>query len=290
MRLSLLLLFILIAAGCTGSGGSREITEAYTVPRTGLQIKSFESDLDIVAAGDNFNLDMEIQNVGGARASSAEAELFKKGAFKVDNTPSIGPLSAPDFEYNTPGDVKYLTWRMTAPEVDNDLSYTFEAKVDYTYVTEGKKEFTSLSRERLRAYEDKGESPRSSPSDASIGPVDVRIDVQDVVLVGTSRKDLKIKVVLENIGDGIVMSETEEKDCTMKLGCVSSVVVIIEPGNTCSFNDGVQLSGGDAGYVTCTLDIGTSEERSYLVTAKATYDYQITASTDVTVKGDKSLE
>lgn len=320
---------LVLILGCAGGGSKSEVTEAGVEPGRGVKVTKFVPDYQNLASGDTFSLNLEVKNVGNAVAKGPAGaggpaiNLYRYGTFTKTSTSEDAlktvamVLDPPDLEFNVPGQSDMVNWNLKAPDVSTEYPYSFAAQVHYQYETQARTEVTFLTRERLLATGREGGTIPNSPSESTVGPVEVRIEVpQEVVLRkgGTETgedaddavKNFTIKIVVENIGDGIVQMAgalAGTSDCTKKLGCVSDVYLTVPTawtttdaawervGNDYRYKNNLKLIGGDTGYVTCQFKVkydGKAEtdfEDTVTVFARAVYDYQIEATTDVVVKG-----
>ena len=331
------LVSLVLVIGCTGGAGDPDSIEAGLEPGYGLKVNRFFADYTNLAPGDSFTLELEVKNVGDARALGQNFEeddaypkisLFRKGTFTLDSGTDNTVeqkletvLEPPDLEFNVPGESDSVRWSMIAPSTSTEYPYTFGARVDYGYETNAQMDINVLTRTRLLALGEEGQSISTGNSESTVGPVEVRIEAPDrLILDSKGKKTFPVKIVIENIGDGIVQSaQSVTGDCNKQLGCIDSVKLIVpksfKKADCDGFGDaketkiiadgyaylanGIRLIGGTTGYISCEFTAcpgkdsceddtdfaETDFEETYTIIAEVKYGYQIEAETDVVVKG-----
>jgi hypothetical protein len=136
MRLFILLVlvFVILVSGCVEQG---PISTGST--NDGVVIKQFSFDSSIVNEGDRIGLNLEIQNVGGVKATVKSATLFGPdlSTWSVTGpTPNIAVDLSPSVpEANFEGEARSTRWRVNAPDVNSETNYNFGARIVYSYST-----------------------------------------------------------------------------------------------------------------------------------------------------------
>jgi len=241
-------LSLILVMGCLRSEDSRRPrppAEAEIEYGYGLKILEFAPDYDEIYSGDEFGLNIEVQNVGGYTAQNIRTELGRYGDLDVPAPiQGGGELNPPDEENNIPGDSRYFYWQIKAPEKTSTTDYDVMAKVKYWYSSEASRDYLIMSRERMLERKEQGiESEVESTSTA--GPVEIQFSLQPEEIIlsfaddeGYGIRTFPIRIDIADLGSGIVVTEKEVggeereegrlKECTRKICCVDSVTLYLQ--------------------------------------------------------------
>src|SRR3989338_6490652 len=104
-----LLVMILFFSGCVGNSSKKPTGE-------GIGVVSFNTQTEI-DSGDQFDLDLVVQNFGDSEATKINANLFQTSGIQALNsnvlsTPSLLP---PNNEKGIEGEEQVFTWSLLAP-------------------------------------------------------------------------------------------------------------------------------------------------------------------------------
>lgn len=316
----LLMIVLVLAAGCTQQQARTDVPqpEPGIVPDTGIKIIYLLPDYTNLYSTDKFRLNLQVQNVGDAKAQSVKAELYKYGNFLLSDSQQknlADNLEPPDVKINSPGETAEAEWQLETPQSTSSFDYAFGVKVKYDYRTEAWTDGVIISRERWAARNQLGK-PVEINTGTTTGPLQVSISTREVVLPkteGIAEKTFPVQIKLKNTGNGIANSEIGGCN-TQGVGCVDAVYMYIPTGdattilslNSCSPSStnatsgntitvtftNVTLMGGSSAYISCQI-LAKSDllakpdlDYSFKIKAAADYRYQVEGETTVAVQGE----
>ena len=192
-----LLLAVAVVAGCVGQAPATR--EVKVVANDGLQISSFAAEPSSVDVGDSVTFMLEVENVGGIKATDVFAHLLGvEGQWRqltsgnplvTDSSKSLGSMTPPNPTFNEPGDFKVTTWTYKTPAIAPGLQYTADvtAEVLYRYNTTGALVIKAIGETFLRTeYLAKGRTPA--------GPVITNTNAPVKILVPDTQASYYIRV------------------------------------------------------------------------------------------------
>ncbi len=316
----LLMLVLVLAAGCADQQARPQVPqpEPSVVPDTGIKIIYLLPDYTNLYSKDSFRLNLQVQNVGDAKAQNVNAELHKYGNFQLTDGQQkklADSLEPPDVSTNSPGETAETEWQVKTPETSASFDYNFGVKIKYDYRTEAWTDGVILSRERWKTLNQLGKAVEINTG-TTIGPIQVSVSTRETVLPaveGIAEKTFPVQVKLQNMGGGVVNSERSSCN-TQGVGCVDYVYLYIPTGDptttfslescspastnttagdttTVTFSN-VSLMGGSSAYLSCNIKASSDLlakpdlEKSFRIKAGADYRYQVEGETMVTVQGE----
>jgi len=128
--IALLILGVVVLSGCTKSTAS-------TGGSAGVVITSFVADPTVIQGGEEVYLLMDIQNKGGTKANSIEANIIglptggSTGWIVQQTSPPPAELLPP--EKGMEGESTTVEWTLKSPESQTDIDYPLEGAVKYRY-------------------------------------------------------------------------------------------------------------------------------------------------------------
>lgn len=316
----ILLLFLILLAGCAEQQTRPQVPqpEPGVVPDTGIKIIYFLPDYTNLYSKDSFRLNLQVQNVGDAKAQNVNAELNKYGNFQLSDSQQkklADSLEPPDVSTNSPGETADTEWQVKTPESSTSFDYAFGVKIKYDYRTEAWTDGVVMSRERWKTLNQLGKAVEINTG-TTIGPVQISVSTREVVLPvteGIAEKTFPVQVKLQNTGGGVVNSDRSSCN-TEGVGCMDNVYLYIptgdattvlslescSPASTNATSEGtttvtfsnVTLMGGSSAYISCNIRASADLlakpdlEKSFRIKAGADYRYQVEGETTVTVQGE----
>lgn len=286
--LPIMLIFVLLASGCTSSGGG-------TGP--GVVILSFEPDFASVESRDDVRLIVRVQNQGGMEAENLEAELAgidpaEWGVFiRTKQLGSSGRMIPPRPQYGTEGETDMVTWDLKAPDLAGTLTQTYNpsVRVYYRYQTAATKPITLVNEDELRRLIQMGKSLPTKEAAYTAGPLAVNI-ITGKYIKSTDEwgRTFPITIHIENTGSGAPSPkyrgfEKEDYPVNVRINLPGG----LSTAGDCQTYQTVDLWKGKSYDLTCDLRITNAphiaEERT--IEVKLDYDYYVDATTSVTVTG-----
>jgi len=237
---SFFIILILFSSGC--------ITQSNKGGAGGVIIESFKTDFNKVYAGEKFQIQMKMRNIGDVDAYNVYPKLYNIQITQKDDL-SISckesckqgtRLLAPDPERGIEGEERVCIWECTAPEnIPGGLSVTFNpsARLYYWYRAYVIKSVNIVSRNELRAIATQGGALSSETVESTKGPL-----LLDVVVRGPIKyqeEDNKvifpININIENVGNGVA--------CVTKKITVPIPILGLKTWSPTSFNYVDLISG-----------------------------------------------
>lgn len=290
----LLLVGAVLVSGCVGQNGGDNGKGT-----NGLIIKSFSSDSSSIPAGDSIELLLEVENVGGAEATGAEAVLsgvtFDSGELdwncgdKTKTSEKFTSRLLPP-EKGIPGDVDSVSWICKSPTgIRSDTPYTFDVRVTYGYSTDvtGKLNFvkgdywTSLSQAEKQKLAGGVSYLSQSPGPLSIKLYSGSRTRPFVIYDDEKSEEHTLRIIITNVGSGkpvdykVTIEDiklSKGLSITKKEDCVKTVT----------------LSRGKSASVSCKIKLVDPKtvinRQDFTVSLGLKYSWYVDSSTDVTVE------
>jgi len=262
----LALAFLLLLSGCVTTGNSST---------NGIIITSFVTDPSEVESGEEVYFVLDIQNVGGAKATDIKAKLIGlPDDWGTPETKTLGELLPPGT--GTEGEEYTFEWLLKAPEMYTTITYPVEAWVEYHYTTHYEALVRIATRDWIKTLppsQQEEEKKRLGVVEASpqLGPIHVDFKIRS----GLVHEDVNrgVTIVLQNVGSGRPLND--EVRVTIKsdrLNCPDAGLVT--------------LSKGQTKQIRCSVNLGGIEQwKNIKIAVDLDYDYWVRSSTDVTVLG-----
>ncbi|MDI6825988.1 MAG: hypothetical protein QMD36_02200 [Candidatus Aenigmarchaeota archaeon] len=296
--LLLMLIGVVLASGCLGTQ-PKEIP----VGMNGLIIPDFSPDANKIMAGDTVNLYLEVQNVGGAKASDINVSLYGvtfaeppgeydwqvaqgKLSFRFSEE-GISQLLPP--EEGIPGEIATYFWTFKAPTgIKADTTYSFDVRVEYNYLTDVSGILTFVSKDywnRLSKSEKEALSTKAGVTQLrqTGGPIAVKLYAgvrERPFVIDPAQINYTIRVDINNVGSG------EPKDVIKLISEKSSTGITISCPDEVK-TKGIRLSAGKTASFSCTLTLGKTDilnKQDFSIALGFNYDWRVDSSTGITVK------
>ena len=273
------LVLVVLIAGCA----SHRQSPSYS--NDGIVINEFSSADSSLYSGDNTTLYLEIQNKGGVDAKDVKAYLFDIDQWNP--TPSamhkFGDMRAGN--ENAPGEIKTMSWDITAPELPQGVTNTFpiETRVVYGYKSTASSSIHLYSYYDWKRLSDKGQLSVSSeiPTSNSNGPIQVSLMGSSAYEIRQSGDNsIPVVITFTNIGSGDPVEI--ENDGTWNKGKMSGELTVLGPAGTkidcgnganSQVNFDLNLRRGKPSRKSCIITIPNDATTS-LVTLNFNFDYQ----------------
>ena len=284
----LMLIGIVLASGCVGQTPTKP-----PAGTNGLIISDFSPDTSTLMADDSINLNLEVENVGGAEASTINVNLygvtFGTGDFDWQLTSGDQIFKLADQllppEEGIPGEMTTYVWTLKAPKgIKSDTTYSFDTRVEYDYSTDvtgiltfvSKKYWDSLSKSEKDALVSKAGISQLTQTG---GPLSVTLYAGQRTrpfVVDPVENEYTMRVTINNVGSG------EPKD-TIQLSSAeaSSGIDIICP------NTPIKLSRGKTASFSCTVTLTNTNimnKQDFTISLSFNYGWRVDSSTEVTVQ------
>jgi len=213
----LLLIPIILVAGCTGGGGS----QGPTLSASGVVFKDFSPVTLEVYAGNNVNLYLQVQNNGYFDAEDVSIELYNCGRIRNDvgGNPvcgeeyNLGDLTMPDLDRGVAGETAEKEFVLSTSNVEfkpGRSTHVFSARMEYTYRATASKDVVLTSfqnwREKAGNIEVGALAAESTPT-----PVTVMIKASDrpIILSDPSLpQNMSVTLTIANQGMGNIPQKT----------------------------------------------------------------------------------
>jgi len=249
---TLILVAVLLTAGCVGGGKKEEVT----AKGPGVIITDFRTDFSEIEASEKMTLALDFENRGDFDAKGLNATLVRAGAFNVSDTSYIdlNILEQPIGD-SFPSEEFY--WDITAPNVTQDRVDEVQARLAYNYTSEGFATIHFVPKDLLR---EKGAEAFQISTSSTNSPIGIDITANQPVVIregditddSYAEKEVRLSVFFNNDWEGRAESlntPVNTWDCTKKLDCID-VVMITAAGGSCDVHNG---SGSGAGYETLSF-------------------------------------
>jgi hypothetical protein len=196
---------------------------------------------------------------------------------------SFEPLIPPSEERGTEGEERVFVWTCTAPEIEEGLHVTYEARaeVEYNYRALTSKSVTLLPTRELIALRDSGAAFPSDLITKSHSPVTIDITVDGPVRVrdDLATADFSVNIKISNDGGGIVKGNKVNLVVEGKSGLT---------GIDCS-QSGLDLWRGQSQTITCRMGASAVNRLTQArIVASIDYVYIVSASADIEIIGTRT--
>lgn len=200
-HLALLLVPVILIAGCLGGGGGSENSFTLT-PNDGLSI-SFQPTSSSFLSDETVRLQMEVENTGQYDAEITGASIFGASFLvegcsttsDVTGTTLAGVVKAGELA----GQQASIIWTCGSPASVNGAEEQFDAGIDveYTYETDASASLTLIPRDRFS-------SASSVSTDNTAAPVHAEVTANSPIPVVEGTQSYSVPITLRNVGDGEV--------------------------------------------------------------------------------------
>ncbi len=299
--LMLILVAVLITAGCVGTGGT-----IYSM-NDGAVIKDFSFYTNRIYDDESVTLSLTVENVGAKRIpgktniyiygtpvttdekSRNEWYVSNSGGFDVYDDKEYLLVSLadeeflpPDPEMNLPGTSKMFYLDLRPPNVPDGMTndYNFYARLCFPYNTTTITKVVVTSSNELR-YE--GPKRSEAITRNSAGPI--HLTIEGTLNVRPSRNSIPLVFKVTNVGGGF--ATTQDYACTVdpEIKERNRVMVLVTvDGVEANCGDGIVRLRNGEGTLYCTYEFKEGAPRTeYNVVATAIYNYYVTAQTKIEV-------
>lgn len=299
----LILLSVVLVAGCTTGGESRPTV----VVNNGIVINEFSVDPDVIdsSIGETATLFLEIENVGGTTAKNVKAILSGVSGLQVTNPEKdVGTLSPPDITVQppTPGEFEVLQWTLNPVQLPEGIKHPYQVsvRVEYDYITTGVITIPLYMKEEYKRRMQRGEPVKTTLTVTNTN-APVKIDMTgETPFVARSTGDVgSYRLIFRNVGDGvpstngvdglilgkvrIVGGNAEFEDC---LGETSGTEIILDPTDPVKQ---IKLRRGESDKRLCNIKYtGSAQTDTITIEFELTYRYYIQSEVTVVVIGGLS--
>jgi hypothetical protein len=274
---ALVMLAVLLSSGCTtfpwtGGGG--------TVFGSGMEISAFEPQLTKAYAGENVNFDMRVRNSGSFDAPGKAALSIGDWQCQPGNEVAFETLLAPNDERGTSGQEKSLRWTCTAPQLNDELTATYDARaiVTYNYRSVTSNTVMLVPRQELISLRDAGKSLPSQLASTTHSPVSLTINVAGPIRMSGEESSIEfpVNIVIENTGGGVVDASSVD----LKVEGLGGLTQ-----KNCDYSN-LHLWRGTSQQITCTMGAtGVTAITEARIVATLTYGYSVSKTVSIQVAG-----
>ncbi len=299
-----LIALVVVASGCTQSGGDTSVTVTENQGMTIDEFSAFPSSVTSPAGSPaNVQLRAVVQNTGGAEAENVQLKVFNvpfsgSPSWSVNSGDDLGgsnvgmdfgasALTAPDPENGVPSTPREDTMELTAPGLASGVTipYNFLGELQYDYETTGISQVQLMSEERFR---DTG-ATRTKPSvDNSAGPIKMEVRTNTpIIFYSGSNTASQLCVIVRNVADGQPTAEGAKVSGGYSDVENSVELTVSAPNAISSTTTKVDLVG-NRGVECFDFNSGLTSpdlQTTVPVTTAAKYRYTRETSTSVTVNG-----
>lgn len=282
---------VVFVSGCVDGGGGGGSNQ-------GLIIKDFSlSPPGAVSKGEQFFVNIELENSGKQDAKNLRAALSTNSRFLSVQSPQLPTTTLPGVEAGA-GTSSVTLPQVTGQVIDEPISTDTQSipvdlYVSYDYETEVAKTFSVVDAQSIRQTLDSGGSSAvNAESKGGEGPVSLTIQSLDVVKAGPNRQ-MTVSLKLQNTGPtgGTVTQDmgggAAARDFLVRL---DQFQVLGNTVPTCSVNQPeVKVTRDRPTTVTCSVQLPSDVQfqESGVIKAKITYTYRVQKSLAVSIKGTK---
>ncbi len=279
---AMLMVAVLSVSGCILPGNLFPTGAANS--GMGVVITEFTPELASVYSGEVVQFMIKIKNMGTFEASGTVSNDLgnQEWICSSQEAESFSNLIAPSEERGTQGEEFTVTWKCTAPSIEDGMrvNYNARAEVEYGYTSLVSKSVTLLPTRELIALRDSGQSLPSELISRSNSPVSIDIQIEGPIRMrddGMQRVEFPVNVIIENTGGGIV------KDSKVKL--VVEGKGGLTPDSDCSQND-LMLWKGQSQTITCRMNANNVDALTQSrIVGQIDYTYITSATATVEVEG-----
>lgn len=230
---------LLLTLGCI------EQQKVERIPGEGIVITGLASEEKALYPGDQFRVYATMENKGDKQAEIVEASLVKYGSFKP-----LGPVSTilfnghpfmpPDLEKNTRGDIDQVDWLLEVPATRVGYDYPIGIEISYDYSADSTLSADLVSKARSRS----GSESLVPESIGSMGPLQVTLRTDNMVLNNSGERDIKLDIEVSNVGSGVIKDESAS--CPLgPVGCIRRLDLYVPEGDLVGRLNVTQCSGAD---------------------------------------------
>jgi len=297
LLLPLLIIGAVFVSGCAGI--TEQPDENGGGGTNGLIISSFSSDAASIPAGDSIELLLEVENVGGAEATGAEAVLsgVTTGTGELDwdcgdedeITKEFAPRLLPP-EKGIPGDIDSDSWICKSPEgIRSDTPYTFDVRVTYGYSTDVTAKLNFVKGDywgSLSQAEKQNLAGGVSYLSQTAGPLSIKLYSGSrtrpfIIYEDEETEEHTLRIIITNVGSG----KPIDYEVTIEDIKLSKGLSIINKENCVKT---VTLSRGKSASVSCKVRLDDTESvinrQDFTVSLNLKYSWYADSSTDVIVE------
>jgi hypothetical protein len=288
----LMLIGVVLASGCVG-----QTTTTPVAGTNGLVISDFSPDSNKVMAGDTINLNLEVQNVGGAPADTVTANIYGV------------PIGTGDFDWNLqsgqetftlanqllppeegiPGEIATYVWTLRAPRgVKSDTTNTFDLRISYNYKTDVTGVLTFVSQTYWNSLTKEEKAALASKAGVSQltqtgGPLSITLYAGQRTrpfVIDPSVTMYKLRITINNVGGG-----EPSGPITLNQALSSTGVRIACPPELSAL--GVTLSRGKTASFSCDINLdntGIANKQDFTISLSFNYGWRVDSSSDITVQ------
>lgn len=266
--LLLFLIGIIVISGCIRRGGD-------VGSSNGVIISSFYADPSEVEPGDTVYLLMDIENVGGEKATGIRAELIGLPNQWIISGPTGVPSELYPPEGRTKGEVATIEWVLTAPSQETTITYPAEGIVTYYYETHYETLVRIANRDWIRSLpqdERQKEISKLGPVETSEakGPIHATIKMASEATYAETTSRLVLDI--QNVGSGLAEND--------------QVIVTVTGEIVCPLENPVKLIRGQSRQIRCESNVaGVEKWKNIRVDVDLEYNYVLRKAVDITVTG-----
>lgn len=225
------------------------------VTGNGVVVNMFEPDFPELEPEDEFDLYLEVENIGGTDAEKVYAHLFNIDADEWNvssESVNIDGLEAPDEVAGIPGDIGEATWEMQAPTVPEGVVFEYSPKVRlmYEYQTVASASIPLMEKSEYKRLKERNMlNVPAITTDVSKGPLAVTVSARTPIVIddyGEDTVEFRINVNLLQAG-GVFDPDHSTSDMNLTSDDMDKLKIKID------------ASGVDTSAIDCTA-FGTSVE------------------------------
>ena len=282
---------VLFSSGCLEG----ILSSKSTVASYGVVVNEFGPDFSELESGDKFDLYLEIENTGGAKATDVWAHLYDFDT----KSKEFGELDPPDEEAGIPGEIEDVTWEETAPDNPEGVVYKYTPRVRlmYHYKTIATANLPLLTKTEYKRLRERNQlNIPAITTEVSKGPIAVEISARAPIVIedpDTDTVDFRINIDL--LGKGTLFTPSHSNsDFNLKDDELNNITLKIttrgiDSAVDCGAYDksvSIDMRKGKSYVYSCELKASDfSASKTIPVTVELDYGYFEDYSTTVTVRG-----
>lgn len=282
---------VLITASLVFASGCIDFDEEEEPEGHGLVVESFEAVPSEVFSGDDFELFLDVRNMGDVEAREVTPEIYSAGGAQNGefDPPDEDSLNPPTEEFE--GEQVTFTSTMDAPTIDiTDETLNIQTNIFYKYGTDARIRIPVISSEERRSREEAGEAlPSIETTRVTDGPFTVRITGPSPAIIGEDDRDVTFTVHGNNVGGGRAYYIEDDAHPDPAREDLDKVYVEIESDDE-EFDDEFDCEGettvrhGDYFELHCSGDVDFDHFQEIPVDVSLNYGYRIRERTSVHVR------
>ncbi len=310
MRILWVIPVMILAAGCINQPGSVTIDKD-----NGITITNFSADPYEVSYDDLIFITMDIENVGGTKATEVEARLYGvEEIFRHTNgniihsvpEKNFGDMNAPNELDNVPGESKTWTYTLLPPQIPEGVTTTFTVtgRTTFKYHTTGTITIPAYSKTLYNAKLKQDEEVETVTNvDNTYAPIQISLKKgTSPVLVDDTKNGTQEAIYIiqfQNVGNGYPVTEDVigrmyGKITVSGLGVNFADCLGATSGNEVSINetniDLVKLRSDGNVPVGCSISIdrekwSSTASGSILFNVDMNYKYYVDEDVNIKVHG-----